>query len=800
MLKNFFRLAWRNLIKNRQFTFLNLGGLSTGLTCIVLIYLWVSDELNINKFNTNDNRIFQVMQPVSEGNEVIENTPGLLADALQKEMPEVEYAASVIPAAWFSDKGLFSNNNTHIRASGGFVSDNFFKIFSCSFIEGNKNQLFTNKNNLVISKELALQLFGTTDNIIGKTIELNQKDFNGSYVISGVFKKFPSNSTIQFDAIFNYALFLEKNQKLLKWNNNDPNTYVLLKPKANVNAFNKKLAGFVKTKNAESKEVLFAQKFSDTYLHNHYENGVPSGGRIEYIKLFTIVSIFILIIACINFMNLSTAKALKRIKEVGIQKVVGATRRSLIVQYLLESMLMACLSLIMAMIIVVVLLPASEAITGKDLTLRFDSKFIFSLTGITLLTGLIAGSYPALYLSKFKPAFILKGKLKNDSSETWVRKGLVVFQFAISAMLIISVVVVYQQMQLIQTTNLGYNREHVIYFDKGGLPSTNDADYKQGAVYKDLETFIQQVKQIPGVVNASNFRHSIVNRDGGTTDIQWQGKATGDQTSFSDIAGGYNFIETLGIEMKEGRSYSTAFGSDMDKVVFNEAAVKAMGLKNPVGKTVTIWGDKKQIIGVTKDFHFQSLYENIKPAFFDLSMNQRASKIMVRIKAGNEKEVIDRLSKFYKDYNGEALDYKFLDNDYQALYVSELRVAELSKYFAGLAIIISCLGLFGLAAFTAQKRQKEIGIRKVIGASVGNVVAMLSKDFLILIGIALLIACPAAWWFINHWLQSFAYRIQFSPSIFIVTALSIILITLFTISFQSIKAAIANPVKSLRTE
>ncbi|HEY2725881.1 MAG TPA: ABC transporter permease, partial [Parafilimonas sp.] len=587
MFNNYFKLAWRNLVKNRQFTFLNLLGLSTGLTCAILIYLWVSDELHVNKFNTNDERIYQVMQPSTDGNGAIENTPGLLADALQKEMPEVEYAASVIPSTWFSNKGLFSLNEEHIRADGGFVSDNFFKIFPRNFIRGNANQLFADKNNLAISSDLALKLFGTTDDVIGKTIEWNQEGFNDNYVITGVFEKFPSNSTIQFDAIFNYDQFLEKNSKLLQWNNNDPDTYLLLKNGIDVSKYNKKLAGFIKSKDAQSTETLFAQRFSDTYLYNHYENGVPSGGRIEYVKLFSIIAIFILLIACINFMNLSTAKALKRIKEVGIQKIVGATRRSLIIQYMSESLFMAFLSLLISIGLVAILLPAFKEITGKDLNFQFNAGFIFSIIIITCITGIIAGSYPALYLSGFRPALILKGKLKNSVGEAWVRKGLVVFQFAISVVLIVSVLVVYQQMQLIETANLGYNRDHVIYFDKGGKPSDNKDDYKQGAVYKDLVTFIQQIKTIPGVVDASNFRHSIVNRDGGTTDVTWQGKSPADQTSFTDIASGYDFIETLGIKMKEGRSYSTAFGSDNDKVVLNEAAVKAMGLINPIGKTVT---------------------------------------------------------------------------------------------------------------------------------------------------------------------------------------------------------------------
>ena len=800
MFKNYFKLAWRNLIKNLQFTFLNLIGLSTGLACAVLIYLWVSDEMHINKFNENDSRLYQVMQPATDGNETLENTPGLLASSLAKEMPEVEYAASVIPSTWFSNKGLFSFDNSHIRADAEFVSKDYFNIFSCHFIDGDRSRLFAGKNNIAVSKELALRLFGTTNNVIGKTIEWNQEGFNDNYVITGVFEKFPSNSTIQFDAIFNYAQFFDKRPQLLQWDNNDPSTYLLLKKDVNVAQFNKKLAGFLKTKNAQSTETLFAQRFSDTYLYNHYENGVPSGGRIEYVKLFSIIAIFILLIAYINFMNLSTAKALKRIKEVGIQKVMGANRRSLVIQYLSESLLMAFLSLLIAMIIVVILLPAFQQITGKHFNVQFTAGFAATILTITFLTGIIAGSYPALYLSGFRPALILKGKLKNSIGEVLVRKGLVVFQFAASVVLIVSVLIVYQQMQLIETTNLGYNRDHVIYFDKGGKLSDNKDDYKSGAVYKDMATFIQQIKTMPGVVDASNFRHSIVNREGGTTDVTWQGKSPNDQTSFTDIASGYDFIETLGIKMKEGRTYSTAFGSDNDKVIFNEAAVKAMGLTNPIGKTVTIWGNQKQIIGVTGDFHFQSLYENIKPCFFDLSMNQRVAKIIVRIKAGDEKATIERLSKFNKSYTGEALDYKFLDSDYQALYASEERVAALSKYFAGIAVIISCLGLFGLAAFTAQKRRKEISIRKVIGASVSNLATMLSKDFLILVSISLLIALPFSWWIANHWLQSFTYRITVTPLVFIITAVFVIAITLITVSFQAIKAAMANPVKSLRTE
>lgn len=799
MLKNYFKLAWRHILKNFQVSFLNLIGLSTGLACTILIYLWVTDELTIDKFNKNDPYIYQVLQPVADGNGALENTPGLLADALQKEMPEIEYAAAVISPTWFSTKGLFSFDNTHIRADAQFVSKEYFNIFSCEFIAGDAGQLFAGKHNVIISVELAISLFGTTHNILGKVLEWNQENFSGSYVVAGLFKKFPSNSTIRFDAAFNYDLFLEKNTKLLKWTNNDPSTYILLKQGTDIQTLNTKLASFIKTKNAESTKTLFAQRFSDKYLHNHYENGMPTGGRIEYVKLFSIIAIFILIIACINFMNLSTAKSIKRGKEVGIQKVIGATRRSLVIQYMSESLLMVFLSLLLALLLVASLLPSFREITGKNISLRFTIEFMLPLVIIAILTGLVAGSYPSLYLSRFRPVAILKGRLKNSVSEVLVRKGLVVFQFAISVLLVISVIIVYQQMKLIKTANLGYKREHVIYFDKGGkLPGDNQGSKE--AVVRELETLIEQIKTIPGVINASNFRHSIVNRQGGTTDVKWEGKSPNDQTAFTDIACGYNFIETLGIEIKQGRSYSKAFGSDFDKVVFNEAAIKEMGLTNPIGKTVTIWGTDKQIVGVTKDFHFQSLYENIKPCFFDLSVNHRVSKIIVKIKAGTDKATIDKISKVYKEYTGETLDYKFLDEDYQALYASEQRVEALSRYFAGFAILISCLGVFGLAAFTAQKRQKEIGIRKVVGASVTNIVAMLSKDFLVLVSISFMVALPLAWWFANQWLQNFAYRVTLSPFVFLFTILFVLGITLLTVSFQSIKAAITSPVKSLGTE
>ncbi len=779
-------------------------GLSTGLACALLIFLWVNDELHVDKFNKNDSQLFQVMNNGETPNGIVtgENTPGLLASALSAEMPEVEYAVPVVPVSWFDKKGILTYGDSHIEASEQFAGKDFFKVFSYPLVEGNKNTALADKHSILISEELARKLFHTTENIIGKTVAWNQKDYSDVYLISGIFQKLPLNATTQFDVLLNYDLFQDKNPKLNDWSNNDPSTYILLKKGTNISAFNAKIAGFIKARNEKSNETLFVQKYSDKYLHNNYENGIPSGGRIEYVRLFSIIAIFILIIACINFMNLSTAKAAERMKDAGMKKVMGARRFALVSQCLGESVLMASIAMVTAIFLVSLLLPLFNEITGKHLVLHFGASLTMSILGITLFTGIFSGSYPALYLSGSKPAMMLKGQMRNSVGELLVRKGLVIFQFTLSGIFIISVLVIYRQMQLVQTRNLGYNRDHVLYFDKGEIVSENKDDYAPGGKFETrLESFVAQVRKVPGVVNAANFRHNITNRNGGTSDLSWPGKDPNTKMDFTDLGVGYNFIETMGIQMKEGRTYSRAYGSEKSKIIFNELAIERMGLKDPIGKTAHLWGEDREIIGVAKNFNFQSLYENLKPCFFDLTVNQRASKIIVRIKAGQEAQTIDRLEKLYKEDNpGFAFEYRFLDDDYQALYASERRIASLSKYFAGLAIIISCLGLFGLAAFTTQRRRKEIGIRKVIGATAGNIVVLLSTDFLKLILVALLIAFPLSWLLMNQWLHDFAYRVNPGTITFLIAGGAILTITLLTISFQAVRAAIANPVDSLRTE
>jgi putative ABC transport system permease protein len=792
MISNYFKIAWRNLLKERQFTLLNLIGLSTGLACTILIYLWVNDELHVDKVNEKDSQLFQIManHASDDGVKTIEHTPGLLADALKSEMPEIESAVSVVPASWFSNKGVISSEDKHLKAGGQFIGKDYFEVFTCPFIQGDKNSIFADQQTIAISEDLAAKIFKTTGDVVGKTVKWDNGEFSGNYVIGGIFMNNPANATNQFDVLFNFDLFVARRPVMKFWGNSDPSTFILLKKEADITRFNAKIKGYLTAKDSNLKAQLFAVKYSEKYLHGQFVNGVQAGGRITYVRLFSIIGLFILVIACINFMNLSTAKASGRIKEVGIKKAVGALRSSLVIQYLGESLLMAFLSLIFAVLLLILLLPQFNEITGKHIELRFDGLLILAVLGITLLTGLISGSYPAFYLSGFSPALVLKGKLKSSVGELMVRKGLVVFQFAISLVFIVSVLVVYKQINYIQTRNLGYNRDHIIHFE---IPLEMDS-----VKMKTAETFLGEVKNVPGVVNASSYNHNLTGNHGAVSDLDWPGKIPGKYIEFSNLEVGFNFIETLGMKLKEGRSFSRNQNA-YKEIVLNEAGIKSMGIKDPLGKTVKLWGQERQIVGVVKNFNFESLYETVKPCFFQAYPVM--PNIMVKISGGSGKQTIAGVEQIFQKYHqGLVFDYQFLDENYKALYVSEQRIGLLSQYFAGLAILISCLGLFGLAAFTAQRRQKEIGIRKVVGATVSNVAVMLSMDFLKLVFAAMIFAFPFVAWAMNQWLHEFAYSIDLNISVFLIAGLSVTFLTLFTVGYQAIKAALTDPIQSLKSE
>lgn len=782
-------IIYRNFKRFKSTFFINIIGLSTGLACTLLIYLWVKDELKFDKFHEKDAQLFQVMenQKLESGIKTTDGTSGALAEALVAEMPEVEYAATVTPTSWFP-KVTLTHNEKSIRGAGQFASADFFNIFSYKLVEGNRDQVLANKTSIVISEDLAKKLFNTTKNVVGKPIRWQWQNFSEEYLVSGVFKTVP-NSSMQFDYVLPFLWLKEKFAFLMEWGNYGPNTFVVVKKGASVAQLDTKVNAFMKKKITEPTRSLFLKQFSENYLYGKYENGVQAGGRIEYVNLFSIIAIFILVIACVNFMNLSTAKASKKLKEVGLKKTLGATKQSLIFQYFGESMLIAFMGLIIAVIMVLVFLPQFNELTGKRMTLDFNSELVLSFLGITIFTGLVSGSYPALYLSSFNPATVLKGTFKTSVGELWVRKGLVVFQFTISVILIVCVMVTFKQIQFIQNKNLGYAKDNIIYFEK------------EGKVASNLESFLAQAKTVPGVVNASAIAQSIIgSSQSNTMGVEWPGKQPNQAIQFYNVGVYYDLVETLGIELKEGRSFSRNYGAEDNKIIFNEAAIKAMGLTDPVGKTIKLWEKDMQIIGVVKNFHFESLHEPVKPLFLRLSPGD-VMGIMVKVRAGTERETIGKLQSYYAGYNpGFIFDYKFLDEDFQAQYVSETRVAVLSRYFAGLAILISCLGLFGLAAFTAERRFKEIGIRKTLGSSDFNIVYLLSKDFTTMVVISILIALPLSFFMTRRWLESFEYRINLQLWYFIAAGLAALLITWLTVGIQALKATRINTVKCLRVE
>jgi ABC-type antimicrobial peptide transport system permease subunit len=787
MLKHNLLIAIRTFGRHKSSFLINLIGLSTGLTCSLMIYLWVADELNIDKFNEKDDHLYQVMQNINDSGDIltIEGTQGSLAEALAREIPEVEYAVTVVPPAWFSNKGVITFGETHLKASPQFISKDYFRVFTCPIIQGDKNNLLPDITSVAISEELALKLFHTTENLIGKIVEWNHHDYTDKYHITGVFEKPPANATSQFDLLFSYDAFIIKRDWDPNWDNSDPSTFLILREATDIISFNKKIEGFIKSKEPKSESTIFAQRFSDRYLYGNYQNGLPVGGRIFYVQLFSFVGLIILVIACINFVNLTTAKASRRCKEVGVKKTMGASRSALISQYLSESALIIFISLLIAVASVMILLPQFNIITGKNLALEVDATFWKGLGLLFLLSSVLAGSYPAIYLSAFNPATVLKSKLKTSIGELFTRKGLVVFQFSISVILIVLVLVVYKQMEFIQYKNLGYSKENIVSFEL------------EGQSIEKLKTFSDKIKQISGVVSVGTYAHNLSGNHGSIT-LNWEGKDPNTNIAFANIEVGENFIETMGIEYKEGHSPSMEI-DPQSQIVLNEEAIRVMNLKDPIGKKVRYWNIESEIVGVTKNFNFESLHEPIKPSFF--RVYPITPNFIVKIQGGSEQKTLQQLQELHSKFSpGYPFDYKFLDESYSKLYSSEQKVSVLSWYFAIITIVISCLGLLGLASFSVERRFKEIGIRKVLGSSQTGIVYLLSRDFVKTVIIAIVIALPVSYLITINWLNRFAFQIDLHVWYFIGAGFLAFIIALVTISTQTVLASKANPVKTLSSE
>ncbi|MEP6682080.1 MAG: ABC transporter permease, partial [Parafilimonas sp.] len=784
MFKNYLKTAWRNIIRSKGFSVINIIGLALGLACSLIIMLWVNDEKSVDAFHANNKYLYQVYERSYFDGKIDADYPtqGLLAEELKRVVPEIKYASGLEYASAPGSGNTFEAGKKIAKMNGRFAGEDFFKMFSYHLSEGTTTAL-NDPNGIAVSKKMAEYFFGSAANAINKTIRF---DNNENLKVTAVFDNIPANSSQQFDFLRTWADFVKQNNWVHNWGNTDPQTFIQLKPGADAAKVQSKIKDFIYNYKEKDKSIiteLVLQPYAEKYLHSNFKAGYLDGGRIEYVNLFSIIAIFILLIACINFMNLATARSAKRAKEVGIRKVVGALRSTLIAQFIGEAMLLTFLSIIIAIILTALILPAFNQLTGKQLAIPFtDGSFWITILILLFTTGIVAGSYPALFLSSLKPVRVLKGSLKFSWSSAFFRKALVVFQFALSVFLMIAMMVVYKQLNYIQTTNLGYDRDNLVY-----IPV-------EGDLIKNYELFKQEALANTGIVNISKMRNSPTAIFHHTNNISWPGMEPNLSVSFADGVVGYDFVKTMNLQMQSGRDFSKDFATDSVGFLLNETAVKKIGLKDPVGKTIT-WGNHPgKIVGVMKDFHFNSLHEAIEPLIMRLDENWTWGTILVRIKAGKTKESIADLQKICRQLNPKfPFTYQFSDLEYAKLYASENVVSKLANIFAFLAIFISCLGLFGLATFTAEQRTKEIGVRKVLGASSSNIVNLLSGNFLKPIVLAFLVAFPAAWFAMNNWLQNYAYKINISWWMFVVAGLLTICIALLTVSYQSIKAAIANP-------
>ncbi len=787
ILKHNLLISLRNHLKYKSFFLINLLGLTSGLACVLFIYLWVNDEVSMDQYHTNKDRLYQYMENVDQGNGMITRitSAGPTAQALEEEYPEVEKA---VTTSWITNYNLsWEDNNT--KADGIYVSKNYFDLFSLDIIEGDKNKLLKDKNNIILSDEIALRFFGDSQDIIGKMIEV---DRNTLYQVAGIFKKLPATSSLQYDFILTFEHFWDNNEWVQNWYNTAPRTYLLMKEGADIDDFNKKIHDLVREKtegNAKHRSP-FVAKFSDRYLYGKYENGKVAGGRIEYVKMFSTIAIFILLIACINFMNLSTARASRRLKEVGVKKTIGANRGILVFQYLVDSFMLVIIAMVVAYLLVWLILPSFNQIVDKNLFLTPDYQLVVGSLLVICITALLSGIYPAFYLSKFKPIQVLKGGNNKSTGESWARKGLVTFQFTLSVVLIASVIVVYEQISYTQTKNLGYNNDNVLIMSVEG--ALNDSS--------KFHTFLSELSTKPYLKNVAGSNHDMTGHNGGTYGVQWQGKDPNDRTEFENMQITPNFIETMDIELKEGRAFIPNSQSESDKIIFNEAAIAFMGLENPIGKTVQLWDNQVEIIGVVKNFHFDSFHEAVKPIFFILR-NHHTRNIMVKLEADKLQESIQSISELHETFNpGVNLGYKFLDDEYQKLYEAENRVSILSGYFAAIAIIISCLGLFGLAAFTLERKGKEIGIRKIFGSSSIDLTVKLTNELTKSVLISIVIGLPLSYFMLNNWLENFAYKINLEWWFFFIAGFLTFLIAILTVGFQALKASLFDPILLLKDD
>ncbi|MET0464519.1 MAG: ABC transporter permease [Chitinophagaceae bacterium] len=787
MIRNFFKVAWRNMLRSKGFTLINITGLIVGMASAILILLWIQNEVSYDQFHEKKDRIYEAWNRASFSGELHcwNTTPKVLARALERDLPEVEQAVRV---DWNSNF-LFSIGEKRMTIRGTIVDSNFLQVFGFPLLKGQPTQVLQDMHSIVITETLAESLFGK-DDAMGKVIRIDNKD---NFTVTGILKDLPNNTRFKFEYLIPWAYKRSVGDDDQNWGNNSTRTYVLLKPNAGIASANAKMKVLKpKYDTDDPKWEMFLYPMERWHLYSNFDNGVEDGsGRITFVKLFAIVAGFILLIACINFMNLGTARSEKRAKEVGIRKVVGARRFSLISQFIGESILISLIAGLFAIVVVQLSLGGFNRLTDKQLFIPYgDPVFWLYGLGFVVFTGFLAGSYPAFFLSSFKPVKVLKGAFKKSQAPVTPRKVLVVLQFTFAIVLIICTIIVKQQIDFAQNRQTGYNKNNLLYH-----VFTGDLEKNFVLIKNDLIT--------QGIASSVTKTSAPITESWSDSwGQEWEGKDPNDKTDFYLFNEDEGLKETAGLEFTQGRDFDLRkFPTDSTGMIINESALKVMKFKDPIGKIVKSNGTDWHIVGVIKDFIMTSPYAPTKPMIIS-GAKSWFNVIMFRLNPSRTTaQSLEQAEKIFKKYNAEyPFAYHFVDEEYAAKFKAEQRVGTLAALFSGLTIFISCLGLLGLAIFMAESRIKEIGVRKVLGASVSGLVALLSKDFLKLVIIAFVLATPISWWMMYSWLKDYPYRVPIQWWVFVSAGAVSVLIALFTVSYQAIRAALSNPVKSLRTE
>ena len=784
MIRNYLKIALRNIKRYSTYSILNISGMAIGMAAAILILLWVGDEWSYDRNFKNAGELYRIIQnenPSGGEASLLAPTPGMLARTLKEQYPEIILASRYEP---HSELRLKKGDEFMHEMAVAAVDKDFFKMFSIEFVEGDINSVLNDPHNVVLTEEMAHKYFGDED-ALGKTL---QESLGYQVTVTGVIKK-PHNSHLRYDFIVPMEMLAERGAPLNDWHFLCYN-YIELKKGTDGKMIDNKIHDFIKRNMQGSDAEIFLQNIKKIHLFSarKYTFDIGGNGDITYVRIMGLIAALILIIACINFMNLSIAQSARRAKEIGVRKAAGANKQKIIVQFLGESLLIVFVAHIIAMILVELLLPGFNNFTGKQLVVNYQSISLYiGLIAIILFCGLLAGSYPALYLSSLKPMDIMKGVITKNPGKGKFRRVLVIFQFSLSGMLIICTLIVAKQLSYIQNKKLGFNKDNIGYF----MFPIRPGDPK-------LESLKKELGKNPEIINVTMGENPI-NNEWTSGGFKWSGKKAGDDILFHFLGVDDDYAKTFQIELKQGRFFSSEFPSDNTAVVLNEEAVKTMGFKNPVGEILTTPNESKlNVIGVVNDFHFQSLHNKIGPLIMQLGVS---NNFRIRMKPDHIPSTVEFIDKTFKSFNpGLPLDFHFLSDDFDKLYRTEQRMGKIFGYFSFLAIIISCLGLIGLSLFMTERRTKEIGIRKTNGAQSIEIFSLLSREYIIWVSISIIISCPIAWFVMNKWLQNFAYRINISWWAFAMAGAIALLIAFLTVSWQSYKAASKNPVEALRYE